>query len=36
MLSNSAVASASGTLTAYGKNITLESGTQITLGVITQ
>ena len=36
MLSNSAVASASGTLTAYGMNITLESGTQITLGVITR
>lgn len=34
MLSNTAVANASGTLTAFGRNISLESGTQITLGVI--
>ncbi len=36
MLSTSAVANASGTLTAYGRNIELDSGTQITLGVITR
>jgi hypothetical protein len=36
MLSNSGAANASGTLTAAGKNIALESGTQITLGVITR
>jgi hypothetical protein len=34
MLSTSASADASGTLTAAGKNISLDSGTQITLGVI--
>jgi hypothetical protein len=34
MLSNAATGSESGTLTAVGKNIALESGTQITLGVI--
>jgi hypothetical protein len=36
MLSNTAVANASGTLTAFGRNISLESGTQITLGMITR
>ena len=36
MLWNSGAANASGTLTAAGKNISLESGTQITLGVITR
>ena len=36
MLSNTAVANASGTLTAFGRNISLESGTQLTLGVITR
>jgi hypothetical protein len=34
MLSNSADANVSGTLMASGKNISLDSGTQITLGVI--
>jgi hypothetical protein len=34
MLSNSASANESGTLTASGKNITLDSGTQITLAVV--
>jgi hypothetical protein len=34
MLFPASAADASGTLMAYGKNITLESGTEITLGVI--